>query len=114
MEIVDLSGGGENDSEGIVEFIASWRSPAESVDSSRVVSASGALQGVTGAASSASGAAFSPAESNSSASAKGPSPSDTQSRFDGVSASFAEESMRERSRFLRRAGRWVYVDGDVR
>ena len=111
---MDLSGGGENDSEGIVEFIASWRSFAKSVDSSRVVRASGALQGTAGAASSASGAAFLPAESDSSASAKGPSPSDTQSRFDGVSASFAEESMRERSRFLRRAGRWVYVDGDVR
>ena len=110
---MDLSGGGENDSEGIVEFIASWRSPAESVDSSRVVRASGALQGVTGAASSASGAAFSPAESNSSAPAKGSSPSDNEPPFDPVFSSFAEESMRERSRFLRRAGRWVYVDGDI-
>ena len=114
LQIVDVDAGGENDSEGIVEFIASWRSPAKSVDSSRVVRASGASQGVAGAASSASGAAFSPAESDSSASAKGSSPSDTQSRFDGVSASFAVESMRERSCFLRRAGRWVYVDGDVR
>lgn len=114
LQIVDLSGGGENDSEGIVEFIASWRSFAKSVDSSRVVSASGALQGTAGAASSASGAAFLPAESDSSASGKGSSPSDNEPPFDPVFSSFAVESMRERSRFLRRAGRWVYVDGDVR
>lgn len=114
LEIVDLSGGGENDSEGIVEFIASWRSFAKSVDSSRVVRTSGALQGVAGAVSLAFGAAFLPAESDSSASGKGSSPSDNEPPFDPVFSSFAVESMRERSRFLRRAGRWVYVDGDVR
>lgn len=114
LQIVNVDGGGEEDSEGIVEFIASWRSPAESADSSQASQDSRALQGVAGAVSSASGAAFSPAESDSSASATGSSPSDTQSRFDGVSASFAVESMRERSRFLLRAGRWVYLDGDIR
>lgn len=114
LQIVDLSRGDEEDSEGIVEFIASWRSFAKSADSSRVVRTSGALQGVAGAASLASGAALSPTESDSSASAKGPSPSDNEPPFDPVFSSFAVESMRERSRFLRRAGRWVYVDGDVR
>lgn len=76
LQIVNVDGGGEEDSEGIVEFIASWRSPSP------------------GAGTSSPGAG-------------------SPSRSAGLSSP-GVESMRESSRFLRRAGRWVYVDGDIR
>lgn len=71
LQILEVEGGGEDDAEGLVEFIASWRSPASS--GARPTGSRGGAGGIGGV-----------------------------------------ESMRERSRFTRRAGRWVYVDGEAR
>lgn len=72
LQIVEVEAGGEEDEEGVVEFIASWRTRSSS--GARSAPPRGGAPGGSG----------------------------------GV------ESMRERSRFTRRAGRWVYVDGEAR